>query len=256
MYHRHSSCQGSLWTRSNFKIIAMTGWGFTLILSLIRCYGTTSTTSCSTMTPKTISVSVGRRSGNTSVHRAASWTSTGVSEVHCEALSLHECAKWRLKGAMRWYSSARKGRAATPPHRSVMGVLLISWSFPDAPLVVSLPHFLNSNPSLISAVDGLKPDEDSHDFFIDVEPVMGIPVRASARMQMNVVLDRFDREFLMRSALIPWRVVAAPPFGVQVITKSVELHVCRVYSRLSLTLIPSPIEAIDDSQNLGEVPWY
>ncbi|XP_003742848.1 protein croquemort [Galendromus occidentalis] len=72
------------------------------------------------------------------------------------------------------------------------GALDINRCQRDAPLVVSLPHFLHSNPSLISAVEGLRPEEDLHEFFMDVEPVMGIPVRVSARMQMNVVVDKFE----------------------------------------------------------------
>ncbi|OQR74957.1 protein croquemort-like [Tropilaelaps mercedesae] len=71
------------------------------------------------------------------------------------------------------------------------GMLDLNRCQPDAPLTASLPHQLYSTPTVSKAVDGLAPDPELHDFFMDVEPTMGIPLRVSARLQMNVVVDSF-----------------------------------------------------------------
>ena len=41
----------------------------------------------------------------------------------------------------------------------------------DVPIVVSLPHFLFADPSVISSVDGMHPNEEDHVTFVSVEPV-------------------------------------------------------------------------------------
>ncbi|XP_022700951.1 scavenger receptor class B member 1-like isoform X2 [Varroa jacobsoni] len=61
----------------------------------------------------------------------------------------------------------------------------------NAPIVVSLPHLLYASPSITEAVEGLSPDPQLHEFFMDVEPSMGIPLRVSAKVQMNVIVDAF-----------------------------------------------------------------
>ena len=41
------------------------------------------------------------------------------------------------------------------------------------PIIGSNPHFLGADPSLLSAVIGLNPDEIHHRSFVDVEPITG-----------------------------------------------------------------------------------
>lgn len=42
----------------------------------------------------------------------------------------------------------------------------------EAPVTVSLPHFLHADPSLLAMVgSGLRPDERKHDFFLNLELV-------------------------------------------------------------------------------------
>lgn len=61
--------------------------------------------------------------------------------------------------------------------------------------MVSLPHLLYASPSITEAVEGLSPDPQLHEFFMDVEPSMGIPLRVSAKVQMNVIVDAFKCEY-------------------------------------------------------------
>lgn len=38
-------------------------------------------------------------------------------------------------------------------------------------MYVSLPHFLNAEEKFIKGVDGLKPDQNKHDYIVSFEPV-------------------------------------------------------------------------------------
>lgn len=37
--------------------------------------------------------------------------------------------------------------------------------------MMSFPHFLNADPSVTAHLEGLHPDPEKHDFFIDIQPV-------------------------------------------------------------------------------------
>lgn len=42
-----------------------------------------------------------------------------------------------------------------------------------SPIIASMPHFYNADPSLIEAIEsGMHPDKESHQIFIDMETVM------------------------------------------------------------------------------------
>ena len=53
------------------------------------------------------------------------------------------------------------------------------------PVFVSFPHFLHGDTRLVSAVEGLNPNEDVHDSIFDVEPQTGLPTLAHKRLQVN-----------------------------------------------------------------------
>lgn len=42
---------------------------------------------------------------------------------------------------------------------------------PGAPIVVSFPHFYQADPAYINAVDGLNPNEEEHETYLDLQPV-------------------------------------------------------------------------------------
>lgn len=58
-----------------------------------------------------------------------------------------------------------------------------------APVFASKPHFLNSSETLVNAIDGLKPDVELHDTYIDVEPWTGSTIRAHKRLQLSVMFE-------------------------------------------------------------------
>lgn len=70
-----------------------------------------------------------------------------------------------------------------------VGLMNVSSCRYGAPVFVSLPHFHRADPSLRERVVGLNPDEELHDFAITLEPTTGIPLKVSARLQVNVLLE-------------------------------------------------------------------
>lgn len=56
------------------------------------------------------------------------------------------------------------------------------------PVFVSFPHFLHGDSRLVAAVEGLQPNEDTHDSIFDVEPQTGLPTLAHKRLQVNYQL--------------------------------------------------------------------
>ncbi|KOC69025.1 Protein croquemort [Habropoda laboriosa] len=68
------------------------------------------------------------------------------------------------------------------------GLMNVSACRYGAPVFASLPHFNRADPSLREKVDGINPREE-HDFFITLEPSTGIPLKVSAKLQINVLLE-------------------------------------------------------------------
>nr|XP_031841755.1 scavenger receptor class B member 1-like [Nomia melanderi] len=56
------------------------------------------------------------------------------------------------------------------------------------PAAMSLPHFLNADPSLLNDVEGLSPDFDKHSSKIILQPTIGIPLKVNSRLQINLVM--------------------------------------------------------------------
>uniref|UniRef100_A0AAQ4Q919 Scavenger receptor class B, member 2a n=1 Tax=Gasterosteus aculeatus aculeatus TaxID=481459 RepID=A0AAQ4Q919_GASAC len=67
------------------------------------------------------------------------------------------------------------------------GVLKVSVC---APIVVSFPHFYQADPKYINAVEGLSPNKEEHETYLDLQPTTGVPIRACKRAQLNIILKR------------------------------------------------------------------
>lgn len=72
------------------------------------------------------------------------------------------------------------------------GLLDISGCQPGSPVYMSWPHFLHADPKLRKAVDGMEPNEEQHSFIIDMMTKYGIALKALARLQMNVKIEKHD----------------------------------------------------------------
>ncbi|CAG7728108.1 unnamed protein product [Allacma fusca] len=57
-----------------------------------------------------------------------------------------------------------------------------------APLLLSQPHFVGGEESLLQDVEGMEPDFEKHVSLFDLEPITGTLMKSSSRMQFNVEL--------------------------------------------------------------------
>ena len=67
-----------------------------------------------------------------------------------------------------------------------------------APIALSYPHFYQADPSYRNAVEGLKPDKDKHQFYVDIAPEFGFPLAIRPRFQLNVVIKKDNDIEIMR----------------------------------------------------------
>uniref|UniRef100_A0A8C6Y5B0 Platelet glycoprotein 4 n=1 Tax=Naja naja TaxID=35670 RepID=A0A8C6Y5B0_NAJNA len=66
------------------------------------------------------------------------------------------------------------------------GILDLSSCKGGKPVYITLPHFLHANEQLFHHVEGMKPVEEEHKSFLDVEPITGFTLHYSKRLQMNI----------------------------------------------------------------------
>ena len=57
-----------------------------------------------------------------------------------------------------------------------------------AAMAMSLPHFMGVDEYYRDKVVGLNPDPEKHDLYLDIDPLVGLPLKIRKRMQMNVPL--------------------------------------------------------------------
>ncbi|KAM8906221.1 lysosome membrane protein 2 [Lycaon pictus] len=72
------------------------------------------------------------------------------------------------------------------------GVLNISICKNGAPIIISFPHFYEADKKFVSAIDGMRPNKDYHETFVDINPLTGIILRAAKRFQINVYVKKLD----------------------------------------------------------------
>jgi len=68
-----------------------------------------------------------------------------------------------------------------------------------APIALSYPHFYQADPHYLSAVEGLQPDKEKHEFYVDIAPEFGFPLAIRPRFQLNVVIKRDQDIEIMRN---------------------------------------------------------
>ncbi|XP_041113446.1 platelet glycoprotein 4 isoform X2 [Polyodon spathula] len=69
------------------------------------------------------------------------------------------------------------------------GILDISGCKEGMPIFISLPHFLYGSEDLQESIDGLKPNDEEHSTFLDVEPVTGVSLNVAKRLQVNILIQ-------------------------------------------------------------------
>merc|ERR1719447_644100 len=72
-----------------------------------------------------------------------------------------------------------------------MGPCKVSDALPGgAPMALSYPHFYQADESYLNAVEGLNPQKEKHEFYVDISPDFGFPLAIRPRFQLNVVIRR------------------------------------------------------------------
>ncbi|CAN8210608.1 unnamed protein product [Coccothraustes coccothraustes] len=71
---------------------------------------------------------------------------------------------------------------------TIAGVLDISACKAKRPVYISLPHFLHASESVLNNVEGLSPNEEEHETYLDIEPVTGFTLRFAKRLQVNLLV--------------------------------------------------------------------
>ncbi|XP_022244207.1 lysosome membrane protein 2-like, partial [Limulus polyphemus] len=75
---------------------------------------------------------------------------------------------------------------ADPNNCLKAGVIELTSCQNGAPVVASGPHFYQGALEYQSAIDGIKPIKKKHETFLDVEPLTGLVLNASKRLQLNI----------------------------------------------------------------------
>ncbi|CAH8574770.1 unnamed protein product [Schistosoma rodhaini] len=70
------------------------------------------------------------------------------------------------------------------------GVLDMSSCQPNAPVVVSQPHFLNADKSYQTAIDNIQYNNEEYNTSIYIEPITGLIINASIKLQINVIIKK------------------------------------------------------------------
>ncbi|XP_054161782.1 scavenger receptor class B member 1-like [Oppia nitens] len=58
-----------------------------------------------------------------------------------------------------------------------------------APVALTYPHFLYASDNIKRNVDGLHPDPDKHQSYLDVHPSVGLPINGVIRLQVNLLME-------------------------------------------------------------------
>ncbi|OTF70560.1 CD36-like protein [Euroglyphus maynei] len=70
--------------------------------------------------------------------------------------------------------------------RCVDGIFDLAGCQNGIPLIISLPHFLDADPTVVEQIEGLKPDPSKHRPELHIEPTMGLVIHGDSRLQMSI----------------------------------------------------------------------
>ncbi|XP_053203155.1 lysosome membrane protein 2-like [Panonychus citri] len=86
------------------------------------------------------------------------------------------------------------------------GLLDCTGGFSGPPIIITRPHFLDTDSEIQGQVEGLSPDPEKHEFYLLVQPDIGIPISGAGRLQFNLRVERvpFLRGFNnIRDTIVP-----------------------------------------------------
>lgn len=66
------------------------------------------------------------------------------------------------------------------------GLIDVTDCYYGFPISLSYPHFMDADPELLEAIDGLTPNRTHHESYFMVNPKSGLPLQASVKLQINM----------------------------------------------------------------------
>jgi len=77
---------------------------------------------------------------------------------------------------------------------------------------ISFPHFMYAHHKYNKHIKGLEPNQDLHSFYLDVDPTLGVVVRASAKLQINFKLMKIHLPDINLTNFMPEEEIVVPTF--------------------------------------------
>jgi len=84
-----------------------------------------------------------------------------------------------------------KPRPPIDPTCAPSGVCRLRTCKTGVPVAFTKPHFLQADPSIFETMEGMHPDRELHESYIDIIPEVGIPLGGSRRVQLSIELQPF-----------------------------------------------------------------
>ncbi|XP_050453412.1 scavenger receptor class B member 1-like [Cataglyphis hispanica] len=103
----------------------------------------------------------------------------------------------------------------------------------NIPVAVSLPHFLDADPSLLEDIEGLKPDRKKHESFAIVQQTIGIPIYLHSRMQTNLIMHPTG----YNSKIAAFNGLTVPLFWSDLNIRSLPTHI-HILVKLIIQILP------------------
>ncbi|XP_058827375.1 scavenger receptor class B member 1 [Topomyia yanbarensis] len=76
-----------------------------------------------------------------------------------------------------------------PDYKRYQGLQNISPCQYGAPVYISNPHFYQSDPQLLDAVEGLSPKQEAHQTYFKIQSKLGVPLEGQVRVQLNLLVE-------------------------------------------------------------------
>ncbi|KAG9489965.1 hypothetical protein GDO78_005728 [Eleutherodactylus coqui] len=76
---------------------------------------------------------------------------------------------------------------------SLEGLLDLRGCQGGKPIFLTLPHFLFATSYILDTLEGLSPNIEEHETYVDVEPITGFTMHFAKRLQVNVMFNRTEQ---------------------------------------------------------------